>query len=415
MTKQLAPMRSFPLFGTVAAFGLCVVLAACGSGETQKPSDEGGTGGNEDGTGGVSGADASVAGPGGSSGTKPEGSGAGSGGSARGGSIDAGGGGLSGQGGGSISGGTGGTSRDAGKADSGDSGSTCGCISYAISWGRIGGMVAYSERSTLDTCFKYTHRRDTYINSEPSLFCEQEEPLCDDGTAIGGEQVTTAIQNTDVQSALSKGNILYGSDPRPVDGVVFEIKVGEDTIIVGSNCATTGTGCLPIPKGVQNLADLLKKLDKEQLAKPPCNKTFAGGKTLSDCAPQKIPSDEPCKSPGRYYWHGYCMQTGCTCASGDCDPGFANQEACEAAYAGCSGIVTGCGGWAGPTCSADEYCAYRGIDMCGVADGGAICQPRPKVCDTIYAPVCACDGKTYSNECEANAAGWGVGRYNACE
>jgi hypothetical protein len=315
----------------------------------------------------------------------------------------------------SITGGTGGTSGDAGKADSGDSATACGCISYAISWGYIGGMVAYTDRSTLGTCFKYTHRRDSFVTSEPSLVCEQEEPLCDNKTVIGSEQITAAIQNTDVQSALSNGNILYGVDSRPVDGQVFEIKVGDDTIEVGSNCGTSGNSCVPIPQGVQTLVALLKKLDKEQLGKPPCSKTFAGGKTLIDCAPQKIPSVEPCTSPGRYYWYGYCTQTGCTCANDDCGAGFASQKECEAAYAGCSVIITGCGGWSGPTCSAYEYCAYRGINECGIEDGGAICQPRPKACDTIYAPVCGCDGTTYSNECEANAAGSGVYAYKACE
>ncbi len=77
-------------------------------------------------------------------------------------------------------------------------------------------------------------------------------------------------------------------------------------------------------------------------------------------------------------------------------------------------VPKACGARAGNTCTANEYCAYTEGSYCGAADAEALCVTRPSVCDTIYAPVCGCDGQTYASACTAAQAGNGVLHAGPC-
>jgi hypothetical protein len=99
-----------------------------------------------------------------------------------------------------------------------------------------------------------------------------------------------------------------------------------------------------------------------------------------------------------------------------CD-GRTYSNACLANLAGVSVASDGecdggpgavCGGLLGTQCPNDQFCDFPPGATCGFADATGICELRPTVCTDDFNPVCGCDGRTYSNACEANAAGFSV-------
>lgn len=92
--------------------------------------------------------------------------------------------------------------------------------------------------------------------------------------------------------------------------------------------------------------------------------------------------------------------------SGGCCVGFL----CDSNVEGCD-----CGGFLAKGCAAPLVCQYA-FGTCGQGDAPGTCvRPDPSIlCPAVVDPVCACNGVTYGNSCDAGRDGVSIAFRGEC-
>lgn len=144
-----------------------------------------------------------------------------------------------------------------------------------VRFGLDGGLVAFTDTFTLRAPAVFAASRSS--GGAVSAMCETTLPGCNTAEQVDVGEVTAALAARDVTAAfgfargMPSREVLYGGDPRPMDGQVFSIEIDGARVLVGTTCRDGGgTGCMAIPTGVQRLVDVLTALRDQELFRTAC-------------------------------------------------------------------------------------------------------------------------------------------------
>ncbi|MDW8361638.1 MAG: hypothetical protein RMK74_04475 [Myxococcales bacterium] len=141
------------------------------------------------------------------------------------------------------------------------------CTNAVVEFGPEGGKTAVDDDFELRPCRTFAAQR-TNRSGGASVGCDSEIPCLGDAITIG--DVLGALAHPDVRAAFVAAPVLYGRDPRPADGSVYRIAIGEDEVLVGDDCRASDPSCRPVPHGVRQAVDRLQALTRQQLGLGRC-------------------------------------------------------------------------------------------------------------------------------------------------
>lgn len=173
-----------------------------------------------------------------------------------------------------------GADPDAGSSDAGapvdaapaaDAATCDTCLDSALRWTFVGGRSSQQASSLVTPCAAYQYTL-TFLPDGSSRSCSNEVP-CSSSGQVAMPRLRAALDDPVVAAAFAGAPMLYGRDPRPMDGQVFEIELGGRTITLGDACAGA-SGCTAIPAELDTLRTLLRTLEGERLGHVDCRVAF---------------------------------------------------------------------------------------------------------------------------------------------
>jgi hypothetical protein len=145
-----------------------------------------------------------------------------------------------------------------------------------LRWRWIGGFGgSQTLTSYLTACNSYQHLLEV-VGADDQLGSPQCATTVEGCPSRDLAVLNATLQDPAVQAGL-QAHTAFGGDPRPVDGQVREISLGNDSLVVGQPCGLADSTCIAIPPAVDSLVAQLRALDALELSKQSCASVFPDG------------------------------------------------------------------------------------------------------------------------------------------
>jgi len=142
------------------------------------------------------------------------------------------------------------------------------CLEGELSWGWVGGFVAWNQVSSIPACEMYHLERTPSGESRPSMTCDA--PIsCAEDDATTMADVSMALAHSHVMRAFASGIEIFGRDMRFVDAPIYSITYGSNTVLVGSTCMGLAD-CVEPPEGLRDLVRFLQGLETAMITTVAC-------------------------------------------------------------------------------------------------------------------------------------------------